>query len=305
MGSSSEVSGGSSEKGNTSTESLPSILAKDSRLARELKSMLSALGSTRSSLIRQLREISPKFRSVILKVRELRAERDKHTALVRELKAKREEANKSLKGISDELGKAAEAEREAISRLSHGKGGAARKKSASQLVAEMAALELKIETEVIPFEKEKQLMKIINEKKRQLESVKQFSEASKSHREMFAKFSEIRRQSNAFHRELQQHAAESQNLHEEMLKLIPQLKELRQRKKLLLGQLEKAKDDYATANSSLAQTLHELSGVKEKIDTIAAERRKSEIEQKEAQLTEKLKSGKKLTAKDLIMLQGR
>ena len=144
------IDSGSSEKGNT--ESLSSVLARDSRLARELKSRLSALGSSRSSLIRQLREISPKFKSVILKVRELRAARDKHTALVKELKAKREEANKSLKGISEELGKAAEAEREAISRLSHGKGIAAKKKSASQLVAEIAALELKIETEVMPFE---------------------------------------------------------------------------------------------------------------------------------------------------------
>lgn len=90
-----------------------------------------------------------------------------------------------------------------------------------------------------------------------------------------------------------------------MLKLIPQLKELRQRKKLLLGQLEKAKGDYAAANSSLGQTLRELSEVKGRIDAAAEERRKSEIEQKETLLTEKLKSGKKLTARDLIMLQGK
>ena len=292
---------GSSEK--ESTESLPSVLAKDSRLARELKSRLSALGSSRSSLIRQLREISPKFKSTIIKVRELREARDKETAIVRELKAKRQEANESLKLISAELKKAVEAEKEAAEELAHGKKVPQKRKSVGQLISEIASIELKIETEVIPFEKEKQLMKVINEKKRQLESVKQFSEASKSHRELFAKFSDIRRQSNAFHKELQQHAAESQKLHEEMVKLIPQLKELRQRKKSLLEQLDKVKGEYASANSSLGQTLHELSEVKERIDTAAAEKRKSEIEQKEAQLTETLKSGKKLSARYLLMLR--
>ncbi|MBI2581378.1 hypothetical protein HYV85_06285 [Candidatus Woesearchaeota archaeon] len=296
-----------SSSGRIGNEPLSAVLAKDSRLARELKSRISALGSSRDSCIRQLREINPKFKSTIIKVRELREARDKETAIVRELKAKRQEANESLKLISAELKKAVEAEEEAAEELAHRSHGKTvpKKKSVGQLISEIASIELKIETEVIPFEKEKQLMKVINEKKRQLESVKQFSEASKSHRELFAKFSDIRRQSNAFHKELQQHAAESQRLHEEMVKLIPQLRELRQRKKLLVEQLEKAKEDYAAANSSLGQTLHELSDVKERLDAMAAARKKEAEEKKEQELTEKLKSGKKLTAKDLIMLQGK
>ena len=298
----SSTEAGGSGTGKKDAESLSTVLAKDSRLARELKSKLSALGSSRDSYIRQLREINPQFNSIIVKVRELRAGRDRHTAVVKELKAKRQEANDAVRAISPEMKSALEAKEAAISSLSKAKGGTARK-SASHLYSEMEALEMRIITEALPFSKEQELMKVIKEKRKQLEAVKAFSEAMKSHKELFSRFSELRRQSYAFHTELQQHASESQKLHEEMVKLIPKLKELRQRKKSLLEQLGRAKGEYAVASSSLGQTLHELSDVKGKIDTAIAEKRKQEIEQTETKLTDKLKSGKKLTARDLMMLR--
>lgn len=283
-------------------EELAKELSKDTRLARELKSRLSSIGGSRDSCIRQLREVNPKFRAVLARVRELREARDRHTAVVKELKAKRESANSEMRLLSPEVKKALDAKEAAVSTLSRSKGNA-RRKSASQLYSEMEELEMRIITEAMPFSREQEIMKVIKEKRKQLEAVKAFSEAASSHRELFSKFSELRKQSYAFHSGLQQHAAESQKLHEEMVKLIPQLKELRQRKKPLLEQLGRAKGEYASASSSLGQALHELSEVREKIDAAAAERRKAEIEQKESQLTEKLRSGKKLTARDLLALQ--
>ncbi|MBI2175745.1 hypothetical protein HYU40_00130 [Candidatus Woesearchaeota archaeon] len=301
MVSTTEVSGGSS--GKKGEESLSAVLVKDSKLARELKSRLSALGSSKDSCIRQLREVNPKFRSVLAKVRELREARDKQTAVVKELKAKREAANNEMRLLSPEVKKALEAKEAAVSSLSKAKSGSVRK-SASQLYSEMESLEMRIITEAMPFSREQEVMKLIKEKRKQLEAVKAFSEAASSHRELFSKFSELRGQSYSFHSGLRQHAAESQKLHEEMVKLIPQLKELRQRRELLLEQLDKAKGEYSSASSSLSQTLHELSDAREKIDIAAAERKKQEIEQTEAKLTEKLKSGKKLTTRDLMMLRG-
>lgn|SRR3989338_1178828 len=277
--------------------------SEDKKLVRSLQSRLSSLGGSQAAAVRELREVSSRLSSSFRRVKELKVGRDSETAVVRELKAKREEANSSLKEISAQLRIAAAAEKEATSKLSHGKNARARKSSPSQLVSEIAALELTIETEVIPFEKEKQLMKVIKEKKKRLDSVKLFSEASKSHRELFRKFSGIRMQSNTFHRELQQRAAESQKLHQEMIKIIPHLKELRERRKALLEQLGSANAEYSAADSSLKDKLHELTSLKEKLDTAAAEKKQAEIERKESQLTEKLKSGKKLTTKDLMMLR--
>ena len=277
--------------------------SEDKKLVQSLQSKLSSLGGSRSAAVKELREVGSRLSSSFTRIKELKAGRDRETAVVRELKAKREEANSALKEISAQLKIAADAEKEATSKLSHVKSSRARRSSPSQLVSDIAALELTIETEVIPFEKEKQLMKIIKEKKKQLESVKLFSEASKSHRELFRKFSSIRMQSNAFHRELQQHAGESQKLHQEMLKIIPHLKELRERRKALLEQLGSSRAEYHAADSSLKEKLHELTSLKEKLDTAAAEKKQAEIERKESQLTEKLKSGKKLTTKDLMTLR--
>ena len=146
-------------------------------------------------------------------------------------------------------------------------------------------------------------MKLSKELKKQLESIKIFSAAAKSHHDLFSKFSDIRRQSNAFHRELQQRAAESQRMHEEMIKLLPQLKSTRERRKVLMDQLGFVSKEFSAADSSLKENLHKLTSVKEKLDTVAAAKKKEEIEKKEALLTAKLKSGKKLTARDLMMLQ--
>ena len=298
-----EVSNSKEGDAEVSEARLSRELSEDKRLVHSLQSRLSSLGNTKVAAIKELREIGSRLRSTVSKVQELKSGRDKETATVKELKAKREEANNALKQISAELKVAADAEKEAVSKLSKGKNLPARKKSASQLVAEMAAIELKIETEVIPFEKEKQLMKLSKELKKQLESIQQFSEASKSHRLLFGKFSEIRRQSNALHRELQQRAAESQKMHEEMIKRLPTLNSMRERRKVLMDQLGFVSKEFSAADSSLKDNLHKLTSVKEKLDTVAAAKKKEEIERKEALLTAKLKSGKKLTARDLMMLQ--
>ena len=315
-------SGSSENKENpeiVSAKELSAVLSKDSRAVRELQSKLSNLGSSRSTVGRQLRDIGSELRVLVPKISGLKSARDKETAAVKELKVKREEANNEVRALSPEVKKALDAKEAAVSSLSKSKGksgtqveasstGPRRQrspwgKSASQLYSEMEALEMKIITEAMPFSREQDIMKVIKEKRKQLEAVKAFSDAMKSHRELFSKFSELRRQSYAFHAELQKHAADSQRFHEEMLKLIPRIKELRQRRKSLVGQFGSVKHEYAAADASLQEKLHEISDVKGKLDTIAEARKKAEVEQKELFLTEKLKSGKKLTAMDLMMLQ--
>lgn len=289
---------------------LSATLSKEGRVVRELQSRHSSLGSGKVSLIRQLREVNSQFRVLVERIGQLKALRDSETAAVKELKAKRQVANEAVKAISPEMKKALDAKEAAVGTLSKVRNQG--RKSAGQLYSEMEAIEMRIITEAMPFSREKELMKVIHEKKKQLESVKAFSEAMKSHRELFSKFSELRKQSYGFHSELQKHAAESQKFHEEMVKASGRFKELKEQRKLLLEQLGKVKEEYSYVNSSLKDKLEGLFEVREKLDAAAearkaaeAERKKAEVEQKEAQLTEKLKSGKKLTARDLIALQGK
>jgi len=286
-----------------SPEMLSSTLSKDSRAVRELKSKLNALGNNRDSAIRELREIGSKLRSISAKVTELKVGRDKETAAVKELKAKRQAANDALKAATAELKKASESKEEARAGLP--KGSYAVPRSPTRLASEIDAIEFKIETNVMSFDKEKELMKVMKGKKKLLDASKVFIGASAAYRDVFTKFAEARKQTNTFHKELQMHAAESQRMHEEMMKLIPKLKELRQRRKEIFDQFGKLKEDYTATGSTLQEKLHELTEVKVKLDTLSAEKQRKAAEEKENQLTQMLKSGKKLTAKDLIMLQGK
>jgi uncharacterized coiled-coil DUF342 family protein len=284
-----------------SPEKLSSTLNKDSKLVRELKDKLSSLGNNGESAVRELREIGAKLRSMSARVNELKAGRDAETAAVRELKVKRQEANEAMKSNSSELKKASEARDAARVGISASK--IPPRVSASRLASEIEAIETKFETDVMPFEKEKQLMKTIKDKKKLLKSVKAISESSSAFRETYSKFAETRKQSNQFHREIQQHAARSQEMHEAMIKLIPQLKELRERRKAILEQFGKLKEDYTMTGSTLHETLNELTEVKGKLNAISAEKQRKTIEANEQKLTDMLKSGKKLTARDLLLLQ--
>ncbi|MBI2143832.1 hypothetical protein HYU17_01615 [Candidatus Woesearchaeota archaeon] len=295
-------------------KSLSRALYDDKKAVSQLQSRLSESAGQRGRLVRELRQVRTEFAEAVVRVRELKALRDKETASVKELKAKRQEANEALKIAVGELRKASEVKEAAVSVLgkSRPKNARGRAKSPEQLTAEIAELELRIETEVMPFEKEQQLMKVIKERKRQVDSSKSFLNASTAWKDAFAKFSGLRKESNSFHRELQQHAASSQKFHGEMVLLIPKLKELRKRREALAGQLGKAKEELDAADASLQQKLHNLAELREQLDTAAAAKQKEmeakkreQAEKKEQELTEKLKSGKKLTLKDLIMLQGR
>lgn len=282
-----------------SPETLSSTLSKDSKAVRELKSKLNNLDSSRDSAVRELRDIGSRLRSISAKINELKAGRDKETAAVKELKVKRQQANDALKAVSAELKLATEA-RDAARAASKGK---VMPRSTSHLASEIESMEMKMQTEVMSFDKEKEMMKVIKGKKKIIDSAKAMNEALSAYREVFGRFSELRKQSNVFHNDLQKHAAASQEMHEEMMKLIPQLKELRQRRKEIFDKFGKLEEDYTVTGSTLQETLHELTEVKGKLDTITAEKQKKSIEEKENKLTDMLKSGKKLTARDLLILK--
>lgn len=284
-----------------SLSELSAELLKDERMIRGLQSRLSSLSSAKSAQIRQLRDINVQLGHLVSKIVELKAARDRETASVMELKVKRQEANDAVKKISPEMKNALDAKEAAIGSISKIKGTG--RKSASQLYSELEAIEMRIITEAMPFSREKELMVIVKEKRKQLEAVKSFSEAMKSHKELFSKFSDLKRKSYAFHAELQGRAAESQKFHEQMIAAVEKVRALRAQKKALVDQLGKVKGEFAQADSSLRGTLHELSRIREKLDSAAAVKRKADTELKESQLTEKLRSGKKLTTKDLMMLK--
>jgi len=270
-----------------------------SRLKREL----SSLSSKKKDLYVRLDGLRGAFRPVIAKIKELKSKRDDHTISVKELKTKRQAASSVSKEAITDL-KKLRTEKEKKSK------DLGVRRSASYILSEINKLEFEIETGAIPFEKEQRLNKIIKEKKAELEKAKQLTGVVSQLKSSSNKLHVSKSESDKAHQELQLHASVSQNLHEEMLSHVRKADEIKAKMKPLGKEKNELAKNYSELKSQLEQKLSELDAVSKELEKIRAEEEKQkELEEEkriasmEKKLTEKMKSGKKLTRDDLIMLQ--
>ena len=275
------------------------LRAEISRLKRELRSV----GSSRKQFYLKYEKFWEEFNPLIEKIKDIRSMRDDHTVSVKSLKTRRQSANTAAKDAMDEL-KKLQSEKHAKSR------DLGISKPAPRVAEEIDRLEFKIETEVIPFEQEKRLNKLIKEKKTELERAKELTGVYQKLRKSSQTLNASKSVSGDAHRELRLHASVSQKLHEDMMVQVKKADELKAR----IRPVEKERRDLAKKSDSLKTELKEkttlLVTVDKQLDEARAEdgqkRKLAEeraIAEKEAELTEKIKSGKKLTTDDLRMLQ--
>jgi len=106
-------------------------------------------------------------------------------------------------------------------------------------------------------------------------------------------------------------AKESQSYHEGMLSLSKKISELRKNEKEIFKQFSELKKQFFETNNMLKQKLLEANEASkhekeehEKEDAEMKERQEKMLAEKETEMTEKIKSGKKLTTEDLLAFQG-
>ena len=122
------------------------------KLVFQLRATVTTLNSQKEEIYRQLKSISDKVKNRTSKIRELKDKRDSLTQEVRELKRTREVLNKAVKETALAKRSVEEKKQEFSGRLGHGKFD--RKETPGRLNAQIEQLETKLETEVLPFDKE-------------------------------------------------------------------------------------------------------------------------------------------------------
>ena len=275
------------------------LRAEISRLKREFRSV----GSSKKQLYLKYEKFWEEFNPLIEKIRNLRSKRDDHTISVKSLKSRRQSANVAAKDAMDDLRKLQSEKHRKSKDLGISK-------PAPKVAEEIDRLEFKIETEIIPFEHERKLSKLIKEKKTELEKAKELTGVYQKLRKSSQTLHASKSVSGDAHRELQLHASVSQKLHEDMIVYVKKADELKAR----IRPVEKERRELAKKSDSLKTELKEKTALLVTVDkqldeakTEAVQKRKLEeeraIAEKEAELTEKIKSGKKLTTDDLRMLQ--
>ncbi len=261
-----------------------------------LRSQLGALMSEKEQAYQQLKSFQTGLHALINTIQRCKSERDTLTAQVKTLKGEREKLNLAVKEKAGEKNRVAQKKEEIAHKIT-------RPENPARIKAQIAALERTIETEVMPFTKEQKLTKQIKELQAQYKKVEQLDQLWKEVHTASAEFSQTRRVAEETHWNVQHIAQESQKKHEEMRVLYEQLKKARAEEKPLkdkyLG-LKKQVEELRKTGENLSKRVQELAKL---FNEEEGKSFQHIVEQKTAEVKEKIKKGKKLSMDDILAFQ--
>ncbi len=270
----------------------------------QIKGILTAMSSEKEKIFRNKSEMDRAITELIRKVKILKAERDELTAKVRAAKEERSVVSREIKEM---IGQFTESKKKADSII-----GKHKIRSPGMLEREIAALEYKIETEALPFDKEQKLTKIIKQKQRELELARQAMVLNSEKKDISNRIEGVKKKSDELSRTIQENAAESQKRHEEMVEASRKIDELKKERDGLQQKFAEQKTHVRETSGRLKEKLAALNEenvrLAEKRGREEAERKERTeqiLKDKEGEVEEKLKKGKKLTAEDLLVFQGK
>ena len=269
------------------------------RRVTDLRQELNQINELKEAAFREKDKHGMAIVELIRKVKKLKEERNALTAKVKEAKAKRDQISTA---ITSEIG--------TIKNLNKQAKPAERKLSPGALKHAIDALEMKIETEAMGFEKEKKVMKQINALKKQYEEAKNLSKAWEETDKKKQGIGALREERREVHQSVQIDAQESQARHEEMITLSKQVDELKVKEEAAFKTFIEHKKKFNEVNEKLKEALMELQPLNELIQKhqlesadLRRERKERTLRDLEREVDEKIKRGEKLTTEDLLAFQ--
>jgi len=259
-----------------------------------LRAQLHHAQEEKETIFQQLKSQREKIKSRILNIRNLKEERNTLTKQVQQQKEQRDKLNEEVRNKAQVQRQFSERREELRGQVPQNPG---------RMREEIRRLETKIETEVIPFEKEKQFRKRIKELRTELAKAEKINAIYKEASSAAADVSAARRQAETSHHSVQELAQRSQQRHETIHKLYEEVKQLRQEEKPLFGKHAGCRE----RGNALKKELAEISArVDELAKILHEEREKSfqvKVQEKTAEVNEKIKKGKKLSMDDILAFQ--
>ena len=270
------------------------------RLENDAREERIILHAEKEKLFSEKKSYSDKIRAAIAQSKAAFAQRNEHTQHVKELKKSRE----LYHSVVQEKAKS-------ISRdePTHPVTSTGTRVSPARLLQEMEALERKIEQDALSFDKETKIMKLIKEKKKQYKALKAAQDKLDQQRQVVAGLQEARHQADEAHTNVQSVAAQSQQAHEQFLALNKDIRQLKTasdavyalflNKKKEFVALEKLLNEKLT---TLSQLDHQASHQRENIAHQHHVQTVQHLQSKREEILTKLKSGKKLSTEDILIM---
>jgi uncharacterized coiled-coil DUF342 family protein len=280
------------------------IAEKNKELA-VLKAQVSELNSKKEAWFEKKRQATKEVSELFRSIRDAKGKRNTFTKQVKDSKQRREELNKLLLKKRQEMKRLQNEKREITK-----KSGI--RVDPSKIKSEIEDLDLKIETEALPFHVEQKVMKRINELKKTLEQSKEVSDVFDKIHELGKELDRIRLKADEAHKKIQTKAESSQQFHEELIESSKDVKEGRQKEEDALKKFVEFKTQYNELNDKIKAKLAEISALRSKVEGYDLEEKKKvkkaeekQIQDKKRTVEEKIQKGMKLTTEDLLAFQAK
>ena len=266
------------------------------------KNQLNSVNREKESWFAKKYAASKEIKDRIHAFKENKSKRDDLTKQVKELKEKRDISRKEISEKISSFKKLVEGKNKIVSKY--------KIKNPFRIKKIIENIETKMETEVMPFQKEKDLSKKVKELKSSLEDAAEITKLISYIKKSSSEITQGKKFIQSTHLEIQKIATESQKIHEEMIKNSKEIDELKTKEKEYLKNFVHFKKIFSEANNILKEKLNLINSSKEKIDKITSEeeetrksRQNINIQRKENEIEQKFKTGKKLTTDDFLAFQ--
>ncbi len=258
----------------------------------KLREQLLAISKKKDKAFKKRARTKKEIRETFNLIKEKKGERDSYNKEVKELKEKRNILNSRTK----ELSKIVKSFKDDLKTVDT-------KINPRELLRTIEKLDLQIETEVIPYEKEKELMKQIKDLNAQLGKMKDKAEKFKEHDSSIKELRKVRTESNNIHKKFISLTKKSQECHEIMISNLKQIDNLKKTEKETEKEFESIKEEFDNISKKVGaevtnniQKTQKKKTQKKKIESKILKKSKEEVEQK-------IKKKEKLTTEDLIAFQ--
>ncbi len=274
-------------------EALEQLKSKRKELSA-LKAKLSTALRVKEETFKDLRSIRDKIKSRSQKITNLKQERNALTDEVKKLKGERDKLNDTVKNAAT-MRKQVDEKKKDIGNDTY--------QDPRKIKILIEQIERKIETEVMPFNKEQELNKRVKELKAEYKKISELGQIFQAEKVAGKEFVESRKKAQESHKEVQEKAHDSQEKHVEVNKMYEELKSLREQEKPINDKFSSQKKEFEDLKVQADAIQIQVSELSKICNEVEDKSFKDQIVEKTTAVKEKLKKGGKLTTADILALQ--
>ncbi len=263
-----------------------------------LRAELKSSHEQKETNYKQLQLLRNSIKSCLTQIPSLKGERDQLTQKVKELKQQRDTFNTLTKEKATLKEEAHQRKKQLTAKFD-----ANAKSNPSEIKSLIRKLEQQLETEVMPFPQEEKLRKRVKELQAQQKKMSELEEAWKISNATAADAAEVRRKAEQFHREVQGTAVLSQQKHQQINSLYDKIKELRQQEKPLEAKHQELRNQYEHLKKKIQELQSLVQGLSKFFKGKEEKSLKEQLQEKTAQVSEKIKKKEKLKMEDILAYQ--